>query len=61
MPGPEKRLPGQSDADYGRPAHDPNADFRAAFSVEHGGGNELGLARRLVDAVAALVERVRRR
>lgn len=61
MPGIEKRLPGQSDAEYARSRHDPNADFRAAFSAEHGGGNELGLVRRLVDAVAALVERVRRR
>ena len=36
MPGPEKRLPGQSNADYEKPRHDPNADFLGTQSVSGG-------------------------
>ena len=37
MPGPGKRLPSQSNADYERERHDPNADFLGTQSVSGGG------------------------
>jgi hypothetical protein len=40
MPGPEKRLPGQANADYER-RHDPNSDFIGVQSA-YGGGYQGG-------------------
>ncbi|CAN7460232.1 hypothetical protein [Knoellia sp. LjRoot47] len=37
MAAPEKRLPGQSNADYERPRRDPNADFLGTHAVSGGG------------------------
>jgi hypothetical protein len=37
MSGPEKRLPGQSNADYERARRDPNADFLGTQSLVGGG------------------------
>ena len=37
MPAPEKRVPGQSNADYERPRRDPNADFLGTQAVSGGG------------------------
>ena len=37
MPAPEKRLPGQSNADFERARRDPNADFLGTQSLVGGG------------------------
>ena len=37
MSGPEKRLPGQSNADYERARRDPNAAFLGTQSLVGGG------------------------
>ena len=37
MPEPEKRLPGQSNADYERTRRDPNAEFLGTQSLVGGG------------------------
>lgn len=37
MPEPEKRVPGQSNADYGRAQRDPNAEFLGTQSLVGGG------------------------
>ncbi len=42
MPGPEKRLPGQSNADHGK-KKDPNAEFLGQNSLYGGGDPSLGL------------------
>lgn len=48
MPGPEKRLPGQTNADYGR-RRDANADFLGTQSLR--GGGDPTWALRLVRAL----------
>lgn len=50
MAGPEKRVPGQSNEDYGR-GGDPNAPFvhtRALY-----GGGDLSFGARLMDAIVS--------
>ena len=37
MPGPERRLPGQSNADYERARSDPNAEFLGTQALVGGG------------------------
>lgn len=37
MAAPEKRIPGQSNADYGRARNDPNAEFQGTHSLVGGG------------------------
>ncbi len=37
MARPEKRIPGQSNADYGRARSDPNANFLGTQSLRGGG------------------------
>lgn len=44
MPGPEKRIPGQSNADYERAPSDPNARFLGTHSLQ-GGGDLTGLTK----------------
>lgn len=58
MAGPEKRLPGQSDADYARTS-DPNANFHHTRSL-HGGG-DLTFGVRLMNAILARRRRRQRR
>lgn len=50
MPGPEKRLPGQSNAEYERRRSDPNAEFLGAQSIE--GGVDLTWVMRLAQALS---------
>lgn len=42
MSGPEKRIPGQSNAEYGHAPSDPNAGFLGTHSLK-GGGDLTGL------------------
>lgn len=50
MAGPDKRIPGQRNADYDGPHSDPNADFIGTSSL-YGGGDPTW-AMRLVRAIS---------
>ena len=58
MPGPEKRIPGQSNADYDRARSDPNADFLMNQSL-HGSGDPTWVMR-LAKALSDWWERLKR-
>ncbi len=58
VPGPEKRLPGQSNAEYDR-GRDANADFLGTQSP-HGGG-DLSWVIRAAGAIRRWLERRRNR
>lgn len=58
VPGPEKRLPGQSNADYDR-GRDANADFLGTQSLY--GGGDLSWVMRVADALRRWLGRFKRR
>ena len=58
VPGPEKRLPGQSNAEYDR-GRDANADFMGTQSLHNGG--DLSWVMRAAQAVRRWVDRRKNR
>ena len=58
VPGPEKRLPGQSNAEYGQ-GRDANADFLGTQSLHNGG--DLSWVMKVADAARRWLERRKNR
>lgn len=58
VPGPEKRLPGQSNSEYDR-GRDANADFLGTQSLHNGG--DLSCVMRAAEAIRRRLERRKKR